>query len=142
MRNQKKEIIEIPMVFYKGGSSNSLVSIALALETSSESGKIKEYGSFNYAVRRGGWSADFKEEFSNGIAITNKVGKYIEGGIARFAIFSQHSDSLIKTNVYDFKKNKDGWKNNFDSILHYQMLTNISHHSNRHEVLILPSLII
>ena len=108
------------MVFYKGGSSNSLVSIALALETSSsESRKIKEYGSFNYAVRRGGWSADFKEEFSNGIAITNKVGKYIEGGIARFAIFSQHSDSLIniKTNISDFKKNKDSWKNNFDSII-------------------------
>ena len=119
LRNQKKEIIEIPMVFYKGGSSKSLVSLALSVKTSSESEKIKEYGSFNYAVRRGGWSADFKEEFSNGIAITNKVGKYIEGGIARFAIFSQHSDSLIniKTNVSDFKKNKDGWKNNFDSII-------------------------
>ena len=43
----------------------------------------------NYAIRQGGWSCDYKPEYRHNQLITdNKYGRYLKGGIVRFALFT------------------------------------------------------
>lgn len=44
---------------------------------------------FNYAIRQGGWSHDYKPRYMYNKLITdNEYGRYLKGGIVRFALFT------------------------------------------------------
>ena len=105
IRDSNRNKINIPSVGYIGGDANSLPTIVLSIDTS-QSYDHKMFGSFNHAVKQGGWSPDLNE-------------KYTKGGIVRFALFTKISDSLIniKNNLSKFKKDPDKWKHGYDSII-------------------------
>lgn len=118
LRDKSSQKIDIPQVAYIGGYKSILPSIVLSIDTFQKSFYNKVFGSFNYAIRDGGWTNDFKELILNGKTITNNNGKYKSGGIVRFALFSKKTDTIINigNNLQEFKKKPDQWKNNFDSI--------------------------
>lgn len=43
---------------------------------------------FNYATRQGGWSHDYNKEYIHNKLVTDNEGKYLSGGIIRFALFT------------------------------------------------------
>lgn len=118
LRDKNGDQIDIPIVAYQGGYKNMLPSIVLAIDTLQDSYYHKIFGSFNYSIRHGGWSENFKKIVLNDKIIADSNGKYIKGGIVRFALFTLDNDSLINTgnNIQEFKKNTNLWKNNFDSL--------------------------
>jgi len=124
LRDSNKKKIDIPIVGYIGGYENLLPTIVLSIDTEYSCHDI--LGSFNHAVREGGWSRDFKDEMIDDTKITGKNGKYKKGGIVRFAVFTQKSDSLIniKNNLSEFKKKLNNWESNYDSLLIGTIKTN------------------
>lgn len=47
------------------------------------------FTNMNYAIRQGGWSCDYKPEYRHNQLITdNNYGRYLKGGIVRFALFT------------------------------------------------------
>jgi hypothetical protein len=77
------------------------------------------FTSFHYAIRQGGWSENYEPETEFGNLITDDYGKYLRGGIVRFALFvgktkivenmprDPDDKSLIKkTRLIDPKLNK------------------------------------
>jgi hypothetical protein len=118
LRDDSSKQLEIPQVAFCGGYKNTLTSIVLAINTLQKTFYHKVFGSFNYAIRQAGWSNDFKKIILNGKDITDKNGKYISGGIVRFALFTKNTTSIINNgnNLSEFKKKTDLWKMNHDSI--------------------------
>lgn len=43
---------------------------------------------FNYAIRQGGWSHNYKPEYIYDKLVTDNEGKYLKSGIIRFALFT------------------------------------------------------
>ena len=117
IRDKNGDQLDIPIVAYCGGYKNSLPSIVLSIDTLQDSYYHKVFGSFNYSIRQGGWSEKFEKIELNNKTIADSKGKYTQGGIVRFALFTINNDSLINTgkNIQDFKKHTNEWKNNFDS---------------------------
>ena len=104
-KNSKKEQIEIPSVVYSGTQEKLLYFTYMF-------GKVKDDGNsllgasyyftnYENAIRQGGWSKNYKREYKYGKEITeNDTGKYIKGGIIRYALFL--GDCLVKENLeYD-----------------------------------------
>jgi hypothetical protein len=116
LRDEKNNRMEIPVVGYTGGYSKLLP--ALALSIGDDGNTTRTFGSYQFGVRKGGWTDHFEIEKIDGEAITNKEGKYTKGGLVRFAIF------LFQTNVVDtphnslekYIKQPELWKKQFDSI--------------------------
>lgn len=47
------------------------------------------FTNMNYAIRQGAWSCDYKPEYRHNKLITdNEYGRYLKGGIVRFALFT------------------------------------------------------
>jgi hypothetical protein len=144
--------IEIPSVVYSGTHEKNLYFNFMFGNTSSDNNAILSSGfyftDYIHAFRQGGWSKDYKDEFKYDEKITekeNENGKYIKGGLLRYALFL--GNNLIKMNYpndiideSDIKKSKlsiydiqspeyiyekmtlrisdhDGlWKENYDSV--------------------------
>jgi len=117
IRDKNGDQLDIPIVAYSGGYKNALPSIVLSIDTLQDSYYHKIFGSFNYSIRQGGWSEKFEKIELNNKTIADTKGKYTQGGIVRFALFTINNDSLINTgkNIAEFKKHTNEWKNNFDS---------------------------
>jgi hypothetical protein len=99
--SQKKQI-EVPTVVYSGTHEKNLYFTYLFGKIKDEANSI--FGSsfyftdYNNAIRQGGWSKNYKREYRHGVEITqNEQGKYIKGGIIRYAIFL--GNCLIKENM-------------------------------------------
>lgn len=84
---------EIPIVGYVGKYNQQKLNFTLTFgETSKDKtsimGPFYYFSNFNRSVRVGGWSHNFKPEYKlNNILTDNEYGRYIKGGIVRFALF-------------------------------------------------------
>lgn len=83
---------EIPIVGFVGKStSDKLKFVKMFGESPKEKSEILGpyfyFTNFNNAIRQGGWSCDYKMEKKYNKVITDENGKYINGGLVRFAIF-------------------------------------------------------
>lgn len=88
-----KKQFEIPIVSYVGKSSTEKLNFVYTFGESAKNrsamfGPYFYFTNFNYAIRQGGWSTDYKEEYIHDKLVTDKNGKYISGGIVRFALFT------------------------------------------------------
>jgi hypothetical protein len=100
------EDIEIPSVVYTGTHEKLLYFTFVFGNIKSNSNSILGsnyyFTNFKNAIRQGGWSKDYKPEFRHDVEITeNNSGKYIKGGIIRYALFL--GNYLIKENLADDK---------------------------------------
>tara|TARA_B000000475_G_scaffold249549_1_gene225274 strand:- start:2201 stop:3232 length:1032 start_codon:yes stop_codon:yes gene_type:complete len=84
--------LETPVTAYYGKSLNKVKAISVfgadKANYKASLGPFYYYGTLNRAIRYGCWSSDYKETFINGIPITDKEGKYNEGGIVKFVLFT------------------------------------------------------
>lgn len=102
LNDSQNKQIEVPSVVYSGTHEKLLHFTYLF-------GKIKDdansifgasfyFTDYNNAIRQGGWSKNYKREYRHGIEVTQSDdGKYIKGGIIRYAIFL--GNCLIKENM-------------------------------------------
>jgi hypothetical protein len=101
-KNLQKEQIEIPTVVYSGIHEKLLYFNYLFGKTKDDSNSILGanyyFTNYNNAIRDGSWSKNYQREFRHGVEITeNESGKYIKGGIIRYAIFL--GNCLVKENM-------------------------------------------
>ena len=94
--NENNEPYEIPIVGYVGKSTTQQL---MFVSIFGESAKTKSaclgpyfyFTEFNCAIRDGGWSPDYKPLILfNKLITDNEQGRYIRGGIVRFALFTGH----------------------------------------------------
>ena len=148
-KNSKKEQIEIPSVVYSGTQEKLLYFTYMFGKTKDYANSLlgTSYYFTNYenAIRQGGWSKNYTREYKYGKEITeNETGKYIKGGIIRYALFlgecllkeNMENDDIDMSEVKNMKMEKDNnecdyeyekmtlrisdydatWKNNYDSV--------------------------
>jgi hypothetical protein len=147
LHDENGEAYEIPMIGFVGKSTENKLKF---VHTFGESAKDKSeilgpyfyFTNFQSAIREGGWSHNYMEERLNNILITGNNGKYLKGGIVRFALFTgtikyvenmpndQIDESIIKKqrlqdNTLDHNReiqtlrisDHDGlWTNDYDSV--------------------------
>jgi hypothetical protein len=139
---------EIPLVGFIGKKTPQQLNFTFIFGESPRD-KLSIFGSnyyftdFNNAVRQGGWSNDYKPEYLYDKLITdNENGRYIKGGLVRFALFmgktkyiENNLDSLNDQSVIKKDKLNDStlnkkyeiltlrisdhdsiWRNDYDSI--------------------------
>ena len=115
-KDSKENQIEIPSVVYSGTHEKNLYFNFIFGNTPCDNNAILGSGyyftDYTNSFKQGGWSKDYKPEFKYGEKITeNGNGKYIKGGILRYALFL--GNNLIKLNYpndnideSEIKKNK------------------------------------
>jgi hypothetical protein len=92
--NDKYEPYEIPIVGYVGKPTPEKMNFVLTFGESAKNksgilGPYYYFTDFYHAIRQGGWSKDYKPEKMYDKLITdNENGRFIKGGIIRFALFS------------------------------------------------------
>jgi len=135
LKDSKKNQIEIPTVVYSG-THDKLVYFTYLFgkikeDTNSIFGSCFYFTNYNNAIRQGGWSKNYNREYRHGIEVTqNEYGKYIKGGIIRYAIFL--GNCLIKENMPNDKIDESELKmlrlKNSDNYNYEKMLLRISDH--------------
>lgn len=90
--DEKNNPYEIPVVGFVGKSTEQKVKFVMTFGESAKNksailGPYFYFTSFHRAIRDGGWSYGYKEEKNYGSIVTDETGKYIKGGIVRFALF-------------------------------------------------------
>tara|TARA_Y100000591_G_C21836611_1_gene702936 strand:- start:500 stop:1585 length:1086 start_codon:yes stop_codon:yes gene_type:complete len=88
--SEKNELLEVPSVAYRGDHNDILNYLAVfgqRRSTRSRFGPFYTLGTFNWAVRWAGWNKYYQKHFFKGKAVTDDNGKYLKGGIIRYAIF-------------------------------------------------------
>jgi hypothetical protein len=148
LQDKNGHAYEIPIVGYVGKQTEQKLNFTLtfgetAKDKTSILGPYFYFTSFNRSIRQGGWSPNFKPEkkFDN-LITDNEFGRYIKGGIVRFALFTgktkytenfpndRYDESLIKRErLEDETLNRkyeiltlrisdhDGlWTHNYDSV--------------------------
>ena len=135
LKDSKKNQIEIPTVVYSG-THDKLLHFTYLFgkikdDTNSIFGSSFYFTNYNNAIRQGGWSKNYNREYRHGIEVTqNEYGKYIKGGIIRYAIFL--GNCLIKENMPNDKIDESELKmlrlKNSDNYNYEKMLLRISDH--------------
>jgi len=146
--DKNNEAYEIPIVGFVGKSTPKQLNFTNIFGESSKDkmailGPYYYFTNFFNAIRQGGWSTNYKQEsMFNKLITDNEKGRYIKGGIVRFALFpgqtkyientpkDQIDDSEIKKFMLEDKNNDrryeiqtlricdhDGiWANDYDSV--------------------------
>lgn len=124
LKDKEKKCIEPPSVAYFGDSYEILQYISTFGIRSSI---MRPYGPYYYfnnytdAIRNGAWTSSFQKRRIFGKSIADNNGKYIQGGIVRFALFlgedrhilyrkttfQENSDAKIDEKNYHSIKNLD-----------------------------------
>lgn len=98
LKDKKKKCIETPTIAYYGDTQELLPYIAtMGIKSSA----IRIFGPYYYftdfkgAIRSASWSSNYKERIVFDSNITDKHGKYKQGGIVRFAIFLENNHVAI-----------------------------------------------
>jgi len=122
IENENKETCEIPIVGYVGKPTQQKINFTLIFGESPKDklsimGPFYYFTNFNGAIRQGGWSKDYKDEYLYGKCITdeNSEGKYKKGGIVRFALFvgkikyieNMPNDNIDNSSIKKEKLNSD-----------------------------------
>ena len=118
LRDIGNKKLETPIVAYDGGFHRQLPSLVLSINTLQRSFYNRSFGNYNFGVRKGGWSEHFEKIKINDREISDNNGKYIQGGVVRFAIFPLKMNTLIHLhdNLKKYKKNSTEWKTNYSSM--------------------------
>jgi hypothetical protein len=93
LKDKNNESYEIPIIGFVGKSTPAKLNFTHTFgQTVSDKTKILGpyyyFTNFQKAIRKGGWSKNYEEEKVFNAIITEKNnGKYIKGGIVRFALF-------------------------------------------------------
>jgi hypothetical protein len=91
--DDKNEAYEIPIVGYVGKPTSEKTKFVSVFGESAKNksailGPYYYFTDFNHAIRQGGWSQNYKPEYMYDKLITdNDNGRYLKGGIVRFALF-------------------------------------------------------
>lgn len=91
--DDKNEAYEIPIVGYVGKPTTEKLKFVLTFGESAKNksamlGPYYYFTDFDNAIRQGGWSSNYKPEYMYDKLITdNEYGRYVKGGIVRFALF-------------------------------------------------------
>lgn len=92
LKDEKNNSYETPIITYVG-RENSMLNFTYVFGVSKDNnngilGPYSYFTNFKNAIRQGGWSENEKPEKKYEKTITeNEYGKYIKGGIVRFALF-------------------------------------------------------
>jgi len=92
--NDKYEAYEIPIVGYIGKPTPEKTSFVYTFGESAKNkssilGPYYYFTDFYHAIRQGGWSKDYKpEKMFDKLITDNENGRYLKGGIVRFALFA------------------------------------------------------
>jgi len=92
--DENNEAYELPIVGFVGKPTPEIINFTYIFGESSKNksailGPYYYFTDFNYAIRQGGWSYDYKPEYMYNKLITdNENGRYLKGGIVRFALFT------------------------------------------------------
>ena len=141
LKDKNKKCIEIPTIAYYGDTQELLPYIAtMGIKSSA----IRMYGPYYYftdfisTIRYSSWTSNYKERDVFNTNITDKHGKYIQGGIVRFALFLEKNHTVIhqkndplyellsiidsnitltKKKAKKMKKIRGAWTKKFDSII-------------------------
>ena len=137
LRSTNGENLEIPRVLYHGGSAQSIPFIFVFGPKSSVTGKYGPYyylGTYKKAVRFAGWTLDYKSYKENNLVIADENGKFIKGGIVRYAVFLGKLKVLlnhpqdVSTGDREFSsklEDREGlWAKNYDSLYHGRVKIN------------------
>lgn len=126
LKNSHKKVIEIPSVVYTGTHDKMLhfnyVFGNIASDNNSILGSGYYFTDYNNAIRQGGWSLNYADEFKHGEKITDDVnGRYKRGGIVRYALFLGYN--LVKLNypndIIDTSEIKQSKLNNVEDANNY-----------------------
>jgi len=91
--DNKNEAYEIPVVGYVGKPTTEKMNFVWTFGESAKNksailGPYFYFTDFYHAIREGGWSKHYKQEYMHGKLITdNEFGRYSKGGVIRFALF-------------------------------------------------------
>ena len=110
-------VFETPIVAYSGQHESLLnFTFVFGVSDNDKSGNYS-FTDYLYSIKNGGWSKTNLPEIKYGRLITdNEYGRYIKGGIVRFALFLGkneiiHNTELLTTN----------WMENVDSIYYNRL---------------------
>jgi len=101
--------LEIPTTAYRGDHIDILTYLAVfgqRRSTRSRFGPFYTLGTLNWAIKYAGWSKNYQKHTFQGKAITDNNGKYLKGGIIRYALFLGDLEKnyvLINNNKNYFK---------------------------------------
>jgi hypothetical protein len=84
---------EIPLAGFVGKPTPEKVNFVYTFGESAKNksailGPYFYFTNFNYAIRQCGWSYNYKKEYIHDKLVTDNEGKYLKGGIIRFALFT------------------------------------------------------
>ena len=82
--------LEIPTIAYRGDHNYILTYLAVfgqRRSTRSRFGPFYTLGTIQWAMKYAGWSKNYQKHIFQGKAISDNNGKYLKGGIIRYAIF-------------------------------------------------------
>jgi len=92
--DEDNEPYEHPIVGFVGKPTPEIINFTHIFGESPRNksailGPYYYFTDFNYAIRQGGWSHDYKPVYMYNKLITdNEYGRYLRGGIVRFALFT------------------------------------------------------
>lgn len=115
--DENNKVYEVPIVGFVGKPSPEKINftIIFGVSAKNKSGILGPYfyfTDFYNSIREGGWSCNYKPEYINNKLITdNEHGRYIKGGIIRFALFTgttKYIENMPNDNIdeSDIKKQR------------------------------------
>jgi hypothetical protein len=114
---QDKKRIDIPIIGYYGNYFKLIPMVAALGQNASLKDDASEnsylFGSFRKGIRNGSWTPYYKQHHSFNQTTTDIDGKYINGGIIRFAIFMGSTKVIINENYENINKK---WKLKYQSL--------------------------
>lgn len=119
LNDEENKEYEIPTVSYVGKPLHNLEFTAvfgqskLYINNESSYGPYYYFTDYNTSIRQGGWTKDYKPEIKYDKLITERNnGKYLKGGIIKFAIF------LGKTKIIEETEEclNSNWIEKYDSL--------------------------
>lgn len=119
--SQENKYIDIPIVVF-WGNYYKFIPIVAALGQQATSlipklGSSYYYGSFRKAVRHAGWTPFYTKQISDNKIITDDDGKYTQGGLIRFALFTGKTKVILHEHeLRNYVQNKDSWFKNYQSL--------------------------
>ena len=98
LKDKNKHTIETPIVAYLGSSYEKLPYISVlgnSVQRTNIYGPYYYFTDFNGCIRDGGWDELYTKKKRFGKLITDSNGKYLQGGIIRFALFLGNSRVIL-----------------------------------------------
>ena len=126
--DENNEAYEIPIVGFTGKSTPQKLNFVYIFGESAKNkseilGPYYYFTNFKNAIRQGSWSNNYKPEYSyNKLTTDNEFGRYIKGGIVRFALFTGNTkyienmpnDSIDESDIKKQKMNDKSLDQNYE----------------------------